>query len=84
MSAVPKTASAPATADDLPPDVAAELAELWQPWKFSGETRAAAGYDDNIYLSPGQALGGAFVRGEMEAYLLRIPTPTDPFRALPT
>lgn len=64
---------------DLPPDVQRQLAELWQPWKFTAEADASAGYDDNIYLSTTDPIGGGFVRGGLDARLMRLPTPTDPF-----
>jgi hypothetical protein len=62
-----------AASPPLPADITAEVNQLFQPWQFTGEARSAAGYDDNIYLSPGDPLGGAFLRGELEAYLLRLP-----------
>ncbi len=70
---------APASLADLPPDVAAELAQIWRPWQFTGEVSSSVGYDSNIFLSPSQASAGGFVREALDTYLLRLPTTTDDF-----
>lgn len=42
-------------------------------WSLTTTLDAGAGYRDNVLLSPTQARGSGFVRGNLEAMLLRLP-----------
>lgn len=42
-------------------------------WMLTTKVGAAAGYRDNVLLSPANAVGSGFLRGEVEAMLLRVP-----------
>ncbi len=55
----------------LPPELQAELDKLQRAWHPSGAARGAIGWRDNLLLSPFAPIERSFVRGEVEAMLIR-------------
>ncbi len=63
------------TAAETGPDELKQLEEAFAipQWSLTSTLGAAAGYRDNVLLSPTQAHGSGFARGNLEAMLLRLP-----------
>src|SRR5688572_7463002 len=71
-SAPPSPAASAPAETPLPPELQAELDALARAsWHPSAAARASLGWRDNVLLSPFSPIERGFVRGEIEAILLR-------------